>query len=143
MITLHRTRNVCLMMFLKFHFSYLTFLLVLLYVSGPIELGIFLTPHTNVFQMFVINIPYRENVIIVHQLLSLTNKYTSYLPSSMDESGKLEFRIKIPSLTVSLTKAQLMMLLKLAKSWMHENPWFFNQMLVDDVFHPKGIVLYP
>ena len=131
------------MMFLKFPFSYATFLLVLLYVSSPMELGIFLSPHTNVFHVFVITIPHTENVIIVHQLLSLAYKYTSYLPSSMDESGKLEFRIKIPSLTISLTKAQLMMLLKLAKSWMHENPRFFNQMLVDDVFHPKGIDLYP
>ena len=79
---------------------------------------------------------------ISRKLKIYTSKSTSPLPSCIDESGKLEIRIKIPSLTISLTKAQLMMLFELTKSWVHENPGFFSEMLVDDVFHPKGIDLY-
>ena len=47
----------------------------------------------------------------------------------------------MPNLTVNLTKSQLMMLIELAKSWANSNPYLFNQMLVDDVFYPKGIDL--
>ena len=59
----------------------------------------------------------------------------------MGENGKFEFRINIPTFTISLTKAQLMMIIELAKSWTHDNPRSLNQFLVDDVFSPKGIDL--
>ena len=61
--------------------------------------------------------------------------------SCIDDDGKLEFRIKIPNLAIGVTKSQLMMLIELAKSWAKSNPYLLNQMLVDDVFYPKGIDL--
>ena len=55
-----------------------------------------------------------------------------------EKSAKLELRVKMPNLTASMTKTQLMMLAYIAKSWFGKNPSAFDQFLVDDVFHPKG-----